>query len=180
MSETLQALRSEFDLSFAQARHADVASLQNLLAVRVGGDPYALRLDEIAGLFIGRRIVPMPAAVDALLGMAGFRGQAAPVYDLAALLGYARAATPRWLILVRGPHALALAFDAFDAHLAVAPDRLLPLADAAAAAPNGHAPRPHVCEAVRTHDGVRPVIRLQSVVEDVQQRVDATRSTKER
>jgi len=174
MSDTVLELRREFDLSFAQARHADAVAAQNLLAVRVGGDPYAIRVDEIAGLFVGRRVVPVPAAVDAMLGMAGFRGQVAPVYDLAALLGYARTAAQRWMVLVRGEHPLALAFDAFDAHLAVAPERIVPLA-ADAAAP-ARPTRPHVGDAVRAHDMVRPIVRLQSVVEDVQQRVDAARN----
>jgi len=167
------ALRREFDASFAQAWRSETPPPQNLLAVRVGGDPYAIRVDEVAGLFVDRRIVPMPTPLSEFLGMAGFRGQIAPVYDLAALLGYRPRTPPRWLILVRFRHPVALAFEAFDEHLAVAPDQVVTLV---AHETPGRASRAHVFEALRVGDAVHPVIQLQSVIEQVQQRVDATRS----
>ena len=46
-------LRRAFDRSFAEAPGGapEADALESLLAIRVGGDPYALRLSEIAGLF---------------------------------------------------------------------------------------------------------------------------------
>ncbi|MCI4566631.1 chemotaxis protein CheW [Lysobacter sp. CFH 32150] len=181
LNETAIALRREFDLSFAAAWRTEAEAPQNLLAVRVGGDPYAIRVDEVGGLFVDRRVVPVPTSIFEFLGLAGFRGQVAPVYDLAALLGYPRQAAPRWLVLVRFSHPVALAFDVFDAHLAVTPERVVSLAaDAPEDESPGRGVRAHIFEAMRTDDAVRPIIQLQSVIEEVQQRVDSARSTKER
>ena len=176
LSETAAALRREFDRSFASAPVTEIARLENMLAVRVGGDAYAIRVAEIGGMYADRRVVPLPSVMPSLLGMTGFRGQLAPVYDLAALLGYPPRTPARWLVLVRGRHSVALAFDTFEAQLVVPPERVVTLSDA------GNASRPHVRGAVAQGDGsVRPVLDLPSVLGDIQQRVEATHlSMKER
>jgi len=181
LSDAAQVLRREFDLSFARAARAEAAAMQHLLAVRIGGDPYAIGLDEIAGLFSGREIVPLPTPLPELLGLAGFRGQVAPVYDLAALLGYARRQEPRWLVLVRHLHPVALAFDAFEAQLVASPEQIVPIADAPR---RNHSPQTaalpaSIAHAVRGEHGVHPIVRLPAVVEDIQRRVDLARYTKE-
>lgn len=170
LSQTVLALRQEFDLSFAQAPRVATGSLENLLAIRVGGDAYAIRIAEIGGLYADRRIMPLPTLVPELLGVAGFRGQIAPVYDLGALLGYARQAPPRWLILVRLREPLALAFDAFEAHFAVLPERIVSTSSDTPA--ESGAAHPHLCDAVRTDDTVRPIIHLQSLLDDIQRRAE--------
>jgi len=181
LSEAALVLRREFDLSFAQAWPTETPDMQHLLAVSVGGDPYALRVDEIGGLFVDRRVVPVPTPMSELLGVAGFRGQVAPVYDLAALLGYPRRPGQRWLILVRHVQFVALAFDAFDAQLAATPDQLVPLARTAlhGVLPERPALHSHVDYAVCGHGAARPIIRLSSVVDEVQRRVDVARHAKE-
>jgi hypothetical protein len=85
---TAAALRREFDQSFAQPPATELARVENFLAVRIGGDAYAMRVAEIAGLYADKRIVPLPSPLPSLLGTVGFRGQIAPVYDLAMLFGY--------------------------------------------------------------------------------------------
>ncbi len=166
MSETLLALRQEFDRSFAQAPRMETARAESFLAVRVGADAYALRVAEIGGLFTDRRIMPLPTPMPELLGVAGFRGQIAPVYDLAALLGYARQTAPRWLILARLREPVALAFDTFEAHFSALPERII-------AAEGKGAGRRHLGSAVRTDDAVRPIIQLQSLLEDIQLRANS-------
>lgn len=166
------ALRREFDLSFAQPPATELARLEAFLAVRIGGDAFAMRLTEIAGLYADRCIVPLPSPLSDLLGTAGFRGQIAPVYDLAALLGYAARPAPRWLVLARGRDIVALAFDAFEAQLMVAPERVL-----AAVGANGA--RPFVHGAVQVDGAARPIVRLPAVLDDIHQRVGATHSNKE-
>lgn len=180
LNESVLAMRREFDLSFVRAQKVDAAA-QRLLAVHVGGDPYAIRFDEIGGLFVDRHVVPLPTSLPELLGLAGFRGQVVPVYDLAMLLGYSREALSRWLLLARFREPVALAFDSFDAHLAVGPEQIVTsVADGLQGAPHdGRAPRAHLSDAVRDENAVRPIIRLQSVMEEVQRRVGAIRSTKE-
>ena len=62
-------LRRLFDDSFAAAATVESARLEGLLAIRLGSDPYALRLSEIAGLHAGVKIVPVPSANAQLLGI---------------------------------------------------------------------------------------------------------------
>ena len=180
LGEAALALRREFDLSFAQAWQVESPKLQHLLAVRVGSDPYALRIDEIAGLFADRHIVPVPTPLAELLGVAGFRGQVTPVYDLAALLGYPPRGGQRWMILSRHVQRLAFAFDAFDTQLAVMPDQLVPLAsEQRGTLPENSAFRSHVDHAVCGTSAVHPIIRLPSVIAEVQRRIDIAGYKKE-
>lgn len=172
---TLRSLREDFDRSFARAPESAIQTGQNLLAVHVGGDAYAFRVDEIGGLYTDRRIVAMPSPMPELLGLAGFRGQVAPVYDLGALLGYARRGALRWMVLLRYREPLAFAFDSFDAHLAATADQIVAPVEGAGRNRAGV----HVEQAVRIDKAVRPIISLHSVLTEIQKRVDLTRSTKE-
>jgi chemotaxis signal transduction protein len=160
--ETAAALRRAFDSSFAAAASATTDRLEDLLAIRVGTDPYALRLSEIAGLYVDVKIVPVPSPAQQMLGIVSLRGKMAPVYDLAALLHYPPAAGPRWLILAGRAQPVGFAFETFEAHLQVSQAFL------AAGEDRGEgsgATRRHVRGAVRTADVLRPMIHVASVVE---------------
>lgn len=165
--DTMLALRREFDLSFTQAPRMETESFQNMLAIRIGDDPYAIRVAELAGLHADRRIMPLPTPMPELLGVTGFRGQIAPVYDLATLLGYARQPSTRWLLLLQQREPVALAFDTFEMHFAVAQQEII---SEQAAMPAGTEARQHLYGAARSDDTVRPIIHLQSLVEDIQRR----------
>lgn len=170
LTGTAAALRREFDRAFAEAPVTHTARFESLMAVRIGGDAYSIHVSEIGGLYADRRIVPFPTTVPELLGLAGFRGQLAPVYDLASLLGYPAArAAPRWLVLACRQHTVAFAFDAFERQM------LLPLESVVASSGTGNAgpTRPHLRGAVRTDDTLRPIVYLASVIDDIQERVDA-------
>lgn len=171
LAEAALVLRREFDLSFAQAPRLATEQLASLLAIRIGGDPYAIRVADIDGIHADCHIMALPTPVPELLGVAGFRGQIVPVYDLAALLGYARCASPRWLVLLgqRRQEALALAFESFEMHFSVShTDRVSPACDA----PSQPGPaRPHVFDAVSEQGRVWPVIHLQSLLNGLQARV---------
>jgi chemotaxis signal transduction protein len=166
------ALRQAFDRSFAEPARRDADDLVELLAVRVGGDPYALPLAEGAGLFAGRPVVPVPGPVPELLGVAGVRGLLVPVYSLRALLGYPGAEAPRWIFVVRSAEALAVAFDQIDGHRRVPRASVAPLARPAA--------RLHVVEAARLEGEVRPIVSLASVIKAIQQRARPAVPPKER
>jgi chemotaxis signal transduction protein len=170
-SVSAAVLRREFDLAFAQPPHTENASLENMLAVRIGGDPYAIRLAEITGLYAGRRIVELRTSTPELLGMVGFRGQIAPVYDLAALLGYDTRRAPRWFVLVPWRETVALAFDAFEAQLTIPAERFV------ATAGEGGDTRAHVRGAVHADSIVRPLLHLPSAIQDIQERVANTHQT---
>jgi chemotaxis signal transduction protein len=162
MVGTAAALRRLFDESFA-ARAASISErLEGLLAIRVGSDPYALRLSEIAGLHVGVKIVPVPSPAAQLLGIVGIRGTMAPIYDLAALLRYPPAANPRWLIFARGPQPVGLAFGTFESHLQVSQSSLANSNDEDAG--KGVIVQ-HMRGTVRAAGALRPIIHLASVLE---------------
>jgi chemotaxis signal transduction protein len=155
------ALRRLFDDGFAAAATAKSARLEGLLAIRLGSDPYALRLSEIAGLHAGVKIVAVPSANAQLLGIVGLRGIMAPIYDLAALLGYAPAPNPRWMVLARMSQPVGFAFEIFESHLQV-PETSLANDEGSAKA---GAARQHAGGTVRAAGALRPIIRMASVVE---------------
>ncbi len=176
---TVAELRREFDAAFAVAPQRETARRENLLAVRIGGDGFALRVSQIAGLFVDKQVTPLASPSPELRGVAGFRGRAAPVYDLAALLGYGTsvgAETMRWLVLARASEPLALAFDAFEAHFTVA--SAVGVGDIVRAPGStlkvGAALRPQVFDAVRyqagEHSEMRPLIDLDAIVDSIRRR----------
>jgi chemotaxis signal transduction protein len=125
VADRIAELRGDFDRSFGQpARRHDVEHVE-LLAIRAGGRPYALRLSQTAGLFPDRPVTALPGPLAALLGVAGFGGAIVPVYDLATLLGHAAPERARWLVLAAGAPALALAFHHLDGHVQVPAESII-------------------------------------------------------
>jgi len=168
------ALRRQFDASFAMAAAESAAErLDGVLAIRLGQDPYALRLTEILGLHADRNIVPVPSPVAALLGIVGLRGKMAPVYDLGVLLGYPPVAqSPRWMIVADAPPSagavglfVGLAFEVFEAHVRVPPAAFAQ--SEAAEKPGGGAPRQHLRGTVHAAGMLRPLIQMASVMETI-------------
>ena len=165
-SDTAAALRCAFDASFAARRTLEAPVLEDLLAIRVGSQPYALRMSEIAAIHLDRKFVPLASRMSEMLGVAAFHGVLAPVFDLRALLGYPQGPTPRWVVLARTPDPVALAFDLFEAHLRV------PGEDVFSETPEHKGARQrHVRGAVRTADVVRPLIHVASIIEALTKRV---------
>jgi purine-binding chemotaxis protein CheW len=142
--------------------------VEKLVAVRVGSHPYALRLAEVSGLFVDKKITWLPSPVSELLGIAGLRGAVLPVYDLGMLLGCPKAAAPRWL-LVTAAISIGLAFDGFDGYLSVRPEMIVPELRA-------ESRQRHVREILQT-DVARPIIHLPSVLETIRKRGGQDRQT---
>ena len=67
-------LRAAFDCTFALPPSLASPEFEDLLTIRVVGDPYAIRLGDIAEVVTDRSIVPVPAVTPDLLGLAGIRG----------------------------------------------------------------------------------------------------------
>src|SRR5258708_35401527 len=83
-------LRDTFDRSYTlRPASAGIEQTENLLVIRMAGDPYALRVGEISGLTNTNQIVPLPGRIPELLGIAGIPGGLISVYSLPTLLGYA-------------------------------------------------------------------------------------------
>lgn len=116
---TAARLREEFDAAFAREQHTETTELVDLLLVRVGDQLSVFRLLELEALHARRVLVPAPSQHRALLGLAGFRGAVAPVYDLGQLLGLPPTRHARWIGLARSRTPIAFAFEHFERHVRV-------------------------------------------------------------
>ncbi len=163
-------LRRSFDQTFSRPPGAESERSVDLLSIRVSGEPWALRLSEVAGLFAARRITPAPSSVSEMLGLVGLWGGVHPVYSLRALLGYSPGEAPRWMVLVRAGDPVALAFDAYEGHRSVPAGHLVP-------APDGS--RAHVREVVQGLDVPRPVLAISSLTEAINRRPRPGRPSRE-
>lgn len=165
VSGTALALRSAFDRAFAEASRTTAAANEDLLVLRVGGTAHAILVSEILALHADRRVVPLPSAATGLLGVVGLRSGLVPVFDLATLLGYARALSPRWMFVARAAEPLGLAFELLEGHVRVDPTQVSLASQAAA-----DAAHPFIRGAVRAAGVVRPLVHVASVVEALTRR----------
>lgn len=165
-------LRRAFDESFAERTGFDTVPKEDLLAIRIASEPYAIHCAEISGLFADKKITRIPSRAAALLGISGFRGNIVPVYSLAALLGHPVALTPRWIVIASGLP-VALAFEVLDRHLRISRDEiLLRAAD--------ERERRYVHEFVREQDCVRAVVHLPSVLDAIREQGPGSAASEER
>lgn len=176
-ADVVEQLRRDFDATFVRPNSSEIVETERIIIVGLAGDPYAIRMAQIRELHADHRIIPLPSSIPQLLGVASFRGQIAPVYDLTALLNYPRREAPRWLVLARADQSLALAFDSFQVQLSVLPHEMVLSEDS----PRGEAIRPHLRGALVAQGAPNcPILHLPSVLEDIKQRVAATQSKPER
>jgi purine-binding chemotaxis protein CheW len=149
-------LKLAFDRAFAEPRRGDATPMESLIGFSLASEPYALRLSEIGGVFVDRKITRVPSGGGALLGFAGFRGAIVPVYDLRVLLGRGASEAPRWLAIA----SVAFAFEVFEGHLRVP--------RAAIMAREGETQSQRLVREVVSADGlVRPLVHLPSVIETI-------------
>jgi chemotaxis signal transduction protein len=168
-------LRNAFDRARAAPLSSGTAEqAENLLAIRVSGDAYALKVGEISGLATDRKIVAVPTPIPELLGVASIRGALVPVYSLAALLGYgAETEQARWLALCGREESFALAFRDFEGYLRVPQAQLY-------AAEQKDVARTHVKHVVRATDMVRAVVSIPLIREAIHKRCGNNDVSKER
>jgi chemotaxis signal transduction protein len=158
MASRAVELRRDFDRGFAAVPGTEETARQELLAIRLADKRFALRLSDIAGLFTDKKITRVPGAKAALLGIAGFRGSIAPVYDLQRLLDNSAADAPRWLVIAAAAP-VAFAFSGFDGQLRVSP--------AAIAAQDARTAQSFTKTFVQTEGLLRPIIELSSVIDAI-------------
>lgn len=155
-SDLASDLRLAFDQVFAVPPQARIEEFENLLALRIRGDLFALDVREIAGVEAAGTIVPLPSASPGCLGITGIRGGLVPVYSLALLLGYqADRDGSRLLAIPRTPDALALAMGDFEGYLRIPKSHLHEPQDAS---------RKHVHRFADVGSTVRAVVSVPSVV----------------
>jgi purine-binding chemotaxis protein CheW len=169
LSRQAAALKKAFDSGFAQPLVPAQTGSQDLLAVRLAGEPWAILLSAIAGLYSGKKITPLPGSTPGLLGLAGFRGTLVPVYDLSARIGLAPAATPRWLVLAK-ERRVALAFADLDGHLRADAGAILP------APPSGNL---FTGGFVSAGGESRPMLHLPAVLDGIPKRKDLSQEGNE-
>ena len=166
-------LRHAFDLSFALPPPQASQEVEDLLTIRVAGDPYAIRLRDIAGMVAGRRVVPVPAVTLDLLGLAGIRGGVVSVFGLASILGYGQGpGSPRWMVLCGAEEPIALAFSDFEGYLRLPKSSLH-------ADENLRTTRKYVNQVASTEAGARAVISIPLVVATIRNRTGHNRLAKE-
>ena len=164
---------------FDQARSAPFSSgteeqTEDLLAIRVSRNAYAIRVSEISGLATDRKIVAFPSPIPELLGVAGIRGALVPVYSLAILLGHnAETEGTRWLALCGTEDPVALVFSDFEGYVRVPLTQLY-------AAEQEDAARTHAQHVVRATDMVRAVVSIPLVRKTIQRRCGNDGVPKER
>lgn len=122
-------LRADFDAQFAAAPAPAVATGERFLIVVAGRERLLLRLAHVAGLYVDHRIVAVPSAKPALLGIVGLRGAIVPVHGLGAALGFPPDEAPRWLVTAASAQ-LAFAVARFERYVEIARDRIVPRASA--------------------------------------------------
>ena len=172
LSDRAAELRLAFDRSFAAPPRLDTVSEGDFLGIRLAGNPYAIRLSDIAGLFADKAITRVPNSVPSLIGIAGFRGAIVPVYSLELLLGHSVGGTPRWMTIAAHV-SVAFAFEGFDGHLRLSRDAILPQE-------NLESDRRFTREFARTGGIVRPVVDLPSVVDAIRKPPQGAALTRER
>jgi chemotaxis signal transduction protein len=157
-TDRVASLRAEFDSVFALPPRDAREEWTDMLAVTVHEDAYAMRLSELAGLYVDKPVTPLPAAGTTVRGLVGFRGAVVVVYDLAALLGAPRAASCRWLVAAADNPAVALAFARFDGHVRASADQIA-VAEAGSRSPWR--------EVLHVDGAVRPIVSLSTVLERI-------------
>jgi purine-binding chemotaxis protein CheW len=163
-----ERLRREFDEAFREVPRGEEEKRHSMLALSVAGEPYAVRLAEVAGLFTRRRIQGIPGPLPELLGLAGFRGEILPVYDLPRLLGYGPLqSAPGALLLTDTTPTVALAIEGIPEHFTASVTELVVDTTEGEAA--------NVRAAVSYRGLMRPVLDVPSLVAAI--RVRAERGT---
>jgi purine-binding chemotaxis protein CheW len=158
---TAAGLRQAFDKSFAVPSSRESQEAEDLLLIRLGGDPFAIRLRDIGGLIAKSALVLVPASGKHLLGLAGIRGSIVPVFGLSSLFGYPSTAdAARWIVLCASDEPIALGFSDFEGH------RRLP-SSSIMSDESGRTSREYSPETARMDTGHRPVVDIAAVVASI-------------
>ena len=167
-------LREAFDRTFALPPSLASSEVEDLLMIRVAGDPYAICLFDIAEIVSGRRVVSVPTVTPSLLGLAGIHGGIVPVFGLSSLLGYGPdPGPPQWMILCGSEDPIALAFSDFEGYLQLPRSALY----ADEKFRNTQENVKYVNQVASTPNGVRAVISVPLIMATIRNRISQHRPT---
>src|SRR5262245_60571407 len=116
LKERLAALRSSFNEVFAEEPRSAAIDEESLLGIRLGADPFAVRISQITAFERARKVVPLPEAPAELMGLASLRGRLVPVYSLPLVLDSRDSAEHPWWLIVGVDEPVGLAVSAFLGH----------------------------------------------------------------
>ena len=152
-----QSLREAFDRGFSEAASQAAASpASRFLGLRIAGDPFALRMTDVARLHTDGTVVPIPSPSPTLLGIASVRGSLVAVHDLHVVLGYPAGGARRFWVLVRRDHPVGFAFDGLDGQFEA--DSTSPIEAAGGTAR-------YIRGASRSGASIRPIVDVASILE---------------
>ena len=165
LDQRLAELRRAFDEAFSLPPALPQEDGVDFLLIIAGGQPYAMRMSELAGVEVDRKRVVVPVQARGLLGLSAVQGQLVPVFDLASLLGSASTkASARWTALHRGSELIGLAFEQMQPPRRVASRDVIPLERAREQAPLSR-------EAIRVDSRLMHVLDIPSVVLTIRQTI---------
>jgi purine-binding chemotaxis protein CheW len=174
LERSAHELRAAFDRAFAAPPPGGAEEVIDLLSVRVGGDPFAIRLRDIRGVFARRPVVAIPSGAPSVLGVAGIRGDIVPVFSLSSLLGYGDdREPPTWTVLCTADRPIGLGFRDLEGYLRIPSSARHP-------DEHPHVTKKYVTELASTAAGVRPVIAVPLIISDIRNRRGAERPERER
>jgi purine-binding chemotaxis protein CheW len=159
-------MRDAFDRTFALPPRDVATATVDLLAVRIGGRPYALRMADLAGLHPALTLTPVPTTTFALRGLAQIGPRIVPAYDLRLLLGHQADESPGCFVMTAQGE-VAMGIDAFERHVRVTPDRIVGRDIAKEGDPSVTA------MVVEADDIPRPLLSLRAVLDSIRARLSA-------
>lgn len=123
--QLLNELRDAFDAAFQVPRATAADDSVDLLAIRLAGRAFCIRIMDLQAVSPLPPIVALPRPDPLLLGVGGHRGRLIAVFSLAALLAleHETLAEPhdpgrlRWLLIPRGDASIGLACATIDGYL---------------------------------------------------------------
>jgi two-component system chemotaxis response regulator CheV len=118
-------LKAAFDASFAVPTAAEPRDREELLVIRAGGRPAAVRVRHVAEVHPCPPLTRLPSERPALAGLAAVRGSLVAVYDLATLAAFGEPVErPGLLFLCAEDRSVALLFHELLGHRSVPPEAL--------------------------------------------------------
>jgi chemotaxis signal transduction protein len=163
-SEHLKNLRQAFDDAFSSPPIVKGQDHEDILSVRIAGDPYGIRVCEMSGLVHRQHVTPVPSTDALLRGITAIRGAIIPIYSLAQILGYGEDhEQTRWVSLFGAHEPIGLTFALLEGYVRIHRSDLCVSERTAVT-------RKHICQAARIGDQVYPVLSLPSIAQTIKGR----------
>lgn len=170
----LAEMRTAFDRTYAVPPPSQsVDQKEDLLQLRLAGNPYALRTSEISAFARAPKTIAVPSPAPELEGVAGNRGGVVPIYSLSAIFGYGREQHGRWCALCLRDEPIGFVFGEFEGYVRVVRSQIY-------AGRQEDLTCQHVKQVIRTGEILRPIVSLPSIVELIKKRCGRELITKEK